>query len=200
MMRMLLLTVFLLLASSAAQAADNDFHCPAPGTKIDTSAGAHLVADTATGFDCHMTNGAEAFTMHAGFANLTNPVESREAAEKLWPLQVGKEAEYTTACENARCVVGTRYHNKLKVAGLEGVTVPAGTYRAYKITIDTISFFEDDKMINRGDSYHARSTMWWAPAVGYTIKYEWKFLSGFTYSSDRHWEATNIVSGSVAAK
>src|SRR3978361_793481 len=144
-MRTHLLIFVLFLLAPAAQAAENEFRCPAAGTKIDTSAGAHLVADAAAGFDCHMQNGADGFTMHAGFANLTNPPESKEAAEKLWPLQIGKETAYTATCDNPRCVAGTRYHNKMKVAGLEGVSTPAGTFRAYKITIDAISFAEDDK-------------------------------------------------------
>jgi hypothetical protein len=193
------LTVFLLPLSTAAHAGDGDFRCPGPGARIDTSAGGHLVADSATGFDCRMLDGVVSFTMHAGFANLKSPAEFKEAAEKLWPLQVGKESEYTSICDNSRCVVGRRYHNRMKVAGMEAVTIPAGTFRAYKITMDVTSFDEDDKAVGRGDSYQARTSFWWAPSIGYTVRYEWKFLAGFTYSSDRHWEAMSIQSGALAA-
>jgi hypothetical protein len=85
--------------SSAAYAGEGDFHCPTPGTQMETSLGGHLGADAGLGFDCRIKEGTKSFTMHAGFANAKNAAAYKDGAEKLWPLQVGKEVEYTTVCQ-----------------------------------------------------------------------------------------------------
>lgn len=185
--------------SPSAFAADGGFHCPAPGTRIETSVGGHLVGTGGdSGYDCLIKNGTKSFWRHAGFTDRKSDAKFKEAAEKLWPLEVGKEAEVVSVCDghgvdNAGCYQGARFRNVIKVAGIEDVTVKAGTFKAYRVTISTDS--SDDVRLAGGinSQWHSVATHWWVPALGYTVKYSYERKEGASFRGDHEWEAVNVA-------
>lgn len=78
------------------------------------------------------------------------------AIDRLWPLAVGKRAE--------AWVFNADWQWKLEwvVTRREMVTVPAGTFEAWLIEHTETSM---------GDGYIARSQTWYAPAIGWNVRF-----------------------------
>ena len=75
----------------------------------------------------------------------------------------------------------TSWYETYTVAGRQRVRVPAGTFDTYVIT-----WKEQGRL---GNDYEAEHTFWYAPAVGYFVKFEAGSALGNTLED---WEATSV--------
>lgn len=89
----------------------------------------------------------------------------QKKAGDLWPLTVGKTGSfYHRGITNGNF---WQVSDSTKVAGIEDVTVPAGTFRTFIIhnTMDNTPWFE------------GKRTCWYAPEVGYCVKDHFRSVS-----------------------
>jgi hypothetical protein len=187
------LTVCAALASLVTARADEqqEFHCPKPGTVIEyTSTGGTVVFGEADGMWCTGTQedgqSWRRYAMLAGAdASWSGFIENH--VERIWPLQLGKEINFTfqgRSSRNASAVDSATpfwYVEKIVVARKEKLTVPAGTFDTWVI--------EDHQEVSRGRVIALR-TYWYAPEVGFAIKYSYHITQGI--GKDIFFEAKSI--------
>jgi hypothetical protein len=82
-----------------------------------------------------------------------------------FPLVAGKTWEGRSTETNAKTGVTRTHILRARVEGLEGVTVPAGTFEAFKIALNTETI-EGDKRTSGTD------VSWYAPEVHRTVRSE----------------------------
>ena len=153
--------------SSAAAAQTAAFTCPAAGTELTMrSAGVEsmIVAGGQEGVVClgKSTSGGKTVDLrtHHGLIGSVDAAGESYARgidlEPLWPLEVGKKV---TATVNGVGYNGQPYTSAVTVtvAAYEKVTVPAGTFDAFRV--------EESKAGEAVPHIH-----WWAPAVGASVK------------------------------
>lgn len=80
-----------------------------------------------------------------------------------WPLEVGKSWTFT----GTQTVAGrtTSVQGAVVIEGYEDITVPAGTFGAFKSVVRTRITAPDGRVFEQAEIY------WWTPAVGNSIKY-----------------------------
>jgi hypothetical protein len=155
------------VVAGAASAQTAEFKCPASGTQFTYKAGPVERINTVTGQDgnvCLLSSisdgKTEALRVHWGLVGSVDTQGESFAAgldmKSLWPLKVGNK---TT---NAVTVIGRdgkSYTSTITmvVAAYEKVTVPAGTFDAFRV-----------EEIKAGST--ARNIHWWAPALAYSVK------------------------------
>ena len=153
---------------------------PPVGTVIQTSAGTYTVTGS-NGYDLVMQKDAKAgggfTTMHGLFqeepANTSS--YSRSEVEGLWPLQVGKRGSTDMITQQGG-------HNlRWEVLRTETVTVPAGTFPTYVI---------EKRERSSDDSYQATEHWWYAPQLGFPVKYEQHLTRGIEKRAP--WELVSI--------
>ncbi|SMF64599.1 hypothetical protein SAMN06265365_12341 [Tistlia consotensis] len=76
----------------------------------------------------------------------------------LWPLEAGKSVDFLQRAGKD----GPVWRHHLEVTGKRGVTTPAGRFETYVIRQSVTS----DK-----GGWKGRSTTWWAPSLGWAVKY-----------------------------
>ena len=75
-----------------------------------------------------------------------------------WPLWVGKSWSVTATGESAQRITQLGYYRR--VTAYEDVTVPAGTFKAFRI----------ETLPGMGVDSAYRLTLWYAPSVSYVVK------------------------------
>jgi hypothetical protein len=144
------------------------YNPPPVGTVIQTSAGTQTVT-AVNGYDVTLQNdvagGGGFTTLHALVQRQPEASTSynRGAVERLWPLQVGKEANLSVVTQGGGRAID------YKVVRTEAVTVPAGTFQTYLI---------EKRERTSDNEYEARERMWYAPQIGYFAKYEQDLIRG----------------------
>jgi len=130
---------------------------PAPAnTVIETTAGRRVV-QAVNGWDVLFDDQG---TVHRSHALLTdglpdqNSIAVRAAAERMWPLTVGKWQTGHSETSDAHAVT----YNVLRT---ENITVPAGAFFTYVVER------RDHAPMSGNDAYR---TMWYAPSVGAMVK------------------------------
>jgi hypothetical protein len=88
-----------------------------------------------------------------------------------WPMMVGKEWKSAYTSENLLEKSSQKYEYRLKVAGLEEVTVPAGTFEAFKIEV--YGAYSGSLLDER----------WYSPRVKHYVK-----LKRYQQDGIREWE------------
>lgn len=88
---------------------------------------------------------------------------SRDKAAGLWPLKVGKSISFS---HGGITTSGNSWSSSddAEVAGIEQVTVPAGTFQTFIIKTS---------MANR-PWFEGKWTCWYAPEIGYCAKTRWQ--------------------------
>ena len=162
--------------------AASNARCPAAGTRISTSIGGLLQFRDGDGLTCPYVNGrGQTFarwgvfwTPSAGVVRLHG-----DELQRLWPLEVGKEVSFvwTEGSESWRF--------SHKVARRETVTIPAGTFDTFVIEISETGL--------NGNSHRSVNRSWYAPKVGYAVKYEYELESGNNADPPRNWVATEVL-------
>ena len=177
-MKPMLAAVVLSLASAGVASAQTaDFKCPAVGTQFAYKGGAFDRVITSTGQDGNvclfssLSDGkTEALRVHWGLVGSVDPQGESFAGgldlKALWPLKVGNKI---TSTVNVVGRDGKRYTATVTVtvAAYEKVTVPAGTFDAFRV--------EESKA---GET--TRNIHWWAPKPANSVKEsfpDWRDLS-----------------------
>ena len=153
--------------AGAASAQTAEFKCPASGTQFTYKAGPAERINTVTGQDGNVclvssiSDGkTEALRVHWGLVGSVDAQGESFAGgldlKSLWPLKVGN----TTT--NSVTVIGRDGKSytstiTLVVAAYEKVTVPAGTFDAFRV-----------EEVKAGST--ARNIHWWTPALAYSVK------------------------------
>jgi hypothetical protein len=153
---------------------------PPVGTVIQTTAGTYTVTGNSS-YDMVLQKDAKA---GGGFTTLHGLVMqepdntssySRREVESLWPMQVGKHASTDMITQQ-----GGR-NLRWDVVRNETVTVPAGTYPTYVI---------EKRERSSDDSYLATERWWYAPQLGFPVKYEQELVRGIERRAP--WELVSI--------
>jgi len=153
-------------AGAAAQTAE--FRCPAPGTELTYRTGGASSVTVVTGQDGNicLLKRSEADGRTQDIKSFWGLIGSVDAAgdsyargvdlKSLWPLKVGNTTRQTVTATGRE---GGTYTSDvtMKVAAYEKVTVPAGTFDAFRV--------EEQKAGDATPHIH-----WWAPAVGFSVK------------------------------
>ena len=168
-MKLFIATVFAAALSfaTAASAQTADFKCPATGTEFTFHSSGADTKSVASGREegvCLMQRGAgdKAVTVRT-YWGLVGSVDAAGESfvrgldlKSLWPLKVGNKTVQTV---NGVGYDGKSYSTNvtITVAAYEKVTVPAGTFDAFRV--------EESKA---GEP--RLRTHWWAPAVSLSVK------------------------------
>jgi hypothetical protein len=141
---------------------------PPVGSVIQTSAGTFTVTGS-SGYDLVLQKDTQAgggfTTLHGLFQREPENTASysRREVESLWPLQVGKRASTDMITQQ-----GGR-NLRWDVVRTETVTVPAGTFPTYVV---------EKRERSSDDSYLANERWWYAPQLGFPVKYEQELVRG----------------------
>jgi len=153
---------------------------PPAGSVIQTSAGTYTVTES-NGYDLVLQKDAQAgggfTTLHGLFQREPENTStySRREVESLWPLQVGKRASTDMITQQ-----GGR-NLRWEVVRTETVTVPAGTFPTYVV---------EKRERSSDDSYLANERWWYAPQLGFPVKYEQELVRGIEKYAP--WELVSI--------
>jgi len=167
------------LARSAAADEQLEFRCPKPGTVIDyTDTGGTITFKAPDGMWCVGTQeDGQPFRRYAMLAGSNSTWSSfiENHVERIWPLRIGKEISFKHQGHSSNQSGGVGadtpfwYEEKIVVARTERLTVPAGTFDTWVI--------EDHQDVARG-GVSALRTYWYAPEVGFIIKYRYHIALG----------------------
>jgi hypothetical protein len=100
------------------------------------------------------------------FFELDPPVELQ------WPLKVGRVATAETRWITHGCPAGCPRRITLSVDKYEDVKVPAGTFKAFRISLESgpPDRFRDQWSRTHPGAWHAALTLWFAPEIGRYVK------------------------------
>jgi len=111
------------------------------------------------------------------FSPVFNPLDQagREIPLLRFPLAVGNSWDHAHDWSSPTGNLKTTTSLSYKVVGIEDVTVPAGTFRAYRL--QSRGFVKDRSTITPIPSdARAEENYWYAPAVKRIVKYEGKHV------------------------
>jgi len=162
-----LIALFATFAAGSVCAQTASFQCPASGTQFSYKGDGLEKVNTASGQDgtvclyASLSNGkTETLRVHGGLVGSIDAQGESFAKgldlKALWPLKVGNKITNTVTIVGRD---GKSYTSTvtMTVVAYEKVTVPAGTFDAFRVE-------ESKAESNRRDIH------WWAPAVSASIK------------------------------
>jgi len=162
----------------------DDWYCPQPGTTVETSAGGYFLFTRGDGARCwyRMRDGSA----NSRYAHLLGGDSAWLAIggaklKDLWPLEIGKTVWFVSNGISSNGYPSTWYET-YRVVGRERVAVPAGTFDTYVI--------EWEEQGREGSSYRAANRFWFAPEVGYFVKFR---AASVPYNTLEDWDATRVV-------
>ncbi|MGE5200889.1 MAG: hypothetical protein ACM3O6_02375, partial [Acidobacteriota bacterium] len=179
------------------ESATAEFHCPAAGTLIRTSANVSFKFTDGKGMICgYLDQYGAARQRYAIFADGFGRLAKHDL-DALWPLKVGNRVEFVVVDNSAPSLSGAwqslDYEEKFTVVGVEPVTVPAGTF-------DTFVVEWREKGTRGAARSEAIITSWYAPRTGYIVKSSVKVLersAADPFANSQYfgldYEATEIV-------
>jgi hypothetical protein len=182
------MVVVALIALTSVSYADDSFHCPKPGTIVTYGSAGSVTFTGQTGLTCEGRSGNTAYRRILGM--IVPAYELEEArAEKLLPLKVGNEIEFTTKMDSSHVIgEGTTSFSmfymriNVKVAREEKLTVAAGTFDALVV---------EQHMLALGHFSGAwMYTYWFVPDLGLTVREKYETRAGG--GPDRVLEATTV--------
>lgn len=113
-------------------------------------------------------------------------------AKYRFPLEVGKQWESRFKTQSGGGVTGHDWRFTVKVEAVEKVTVPAGTFEAFRLRLD--GWYTCNLGCNW--SSRRRETFWYAPAVNYEIKREVEAVAqGTGYWDVQRYELVSFTPG-----
>ena len=181
---------FAVIASSAARA-DDQFHCPPPGTVLTYSDGGSMTITGQIGLICQARNGRGPYDRLLGIAS-TGSSLAQNGGERLFPWRVGTEFEYDHSADASAHVGGSPppgaspivyYHDTVKVVRQEKLVTAAGTFDTFVI--------EQHEIIKNHDIQGAFLwSVWFAPDLGYCVKQTYEVRMGL--GKNTAWEITSI--------
>ena len=157
--------------------------CPRPGTVLQLSNGATLTAVAASGLICQMKSSLSGDFALVGLllrldATHQPAKDGLAAIAGLWPLAAGKTAQYTVSDGSGQWV------DSYAVGAARKVTTKAGTFQAFPVTLT-------EKGAEDGGAATATATSYIAPALGYTVKFDFT-LPGGASDTTHDWELVSV--------
>jgi hypothetical protein len=159
-----------------------DQHLPRPGTVVETSLGGYFRFTYGDGPRCWYRTrsggiearygaflGGDSAWLEQGGLNL----------RRLFPMEVGKQAWFVVEGVTADGYGGS-WDETYTVVGRERIKVPAGTFDTFVV--------EWQELGRRGSLWEATHKFWYAPAVGYIVKFRPAW-----HTSMKSWEATRVT-------
>lgn len=167
----------------ASQRARGALTIAQPGTRVYTSLGGYVEVVDVIGPVIVTANNAGLISNRIGLFLTPDDLEIAEfdaaPLERLWPLRVRNTA-------TVNVVVGEMtWRDTIKVLRAEKISVPAGTF-------DTFVVERREQSHGKGND-EATSTYWFAPSVGFWIKYDYKGDAESTSDRNKPWQAVNIT-------
>lgn len=95
----------------------------------------------------------------------------KKAYAQLWPPEPGKSVEVRLKHKGGNVYVST-----ITVGKMQKVRLAFGTVEAYKFT--------EEMLGTNGSDYRAVHTSYWAPSIGWNVKYDRKSSSGSRYKGE----------------
>jgi hypothetical protein len=182
----------IVLSSAAGADEQQEFRCPKPGTVIEYTEGGGKISFTSQdGMWCVGTGtGGQSWRRYALLAGPGSKFIENHI-ERIWPLQIGKEISFTfqgTSNNTTSSIVGDVpwYTETIRVLRKESLAVKAGVFESWVI---------EDRQDGRGASkvgFTGIGTYWYAPDLGYAVKYTYHVSSGI--GTDKEFEAKAISS------
>jgi len=179
-----------LIVLTSAGHAEDAFHCPKPGTVVTYGKAGSVTFTGQTGLTCEGRSGSTAYRRLLGM--ISPEFELDEAsAQKLLPLKVGSEIEFTTKMGSSHTDgEGTTsfsmffMQSKVKVVRQEKLVTAAGSFDTLMIEhhMDALGHWRGTWMY----------TYWFAPDLGLTLKEKFETRAGG--GSDREFEVSAIKS------
>jgi uncharacterized caspase-like protein len=164
------------------------FRCPTAGTIIETSTGNVLTFIPGKDFRCRFKNQSGTVTERFAMLLAGNSAWINSGGEKLtklWPLRVGNEQWFVYSGTTVSGNPGSWYHT-FTVKRTERLTVKAGTFNTF-----VIEHREQGALGNTADSV---DRYWFAPDVGYFVKYEFSVINARgNYGERKDWEAVRVT-------
>lgn len=155
------------------------FNPPPAKSVIETSAG-RITVDSVNGYDVRVQKRDGGFETHHALLVKEEGGDvsySRRAVEGFWPLRVGKSETINYSTSG-----GAREMN-WKVLRTETVTVPAGTFYTYVIQ-------HLDRAMD--GHYEAVETSWYAPELGYFVRFQQNLVNGTQSQAKPNWELVSF--------
>jgi hypothetical protein len=155
--------------------------CPRPGTVVETSIGGYLRFTYGDGPRCwYRTRSGALDARYAAFLSGDSSWLEKGGSRlrDLFPLEIGKEVWFIVDGVTSSGYA-TSWDETYTVVGRERIRVPAGTFDTY-----VIRWMEWGRLTNDWEATH---TFWYAPAVGYFVKFRAAWHTGM-----KSWEATRI--------
>lgn len=174
----------------AAAAAPTGAFTTRPGAVYENSYGNTLTVTNVWGHHVEFRdqNGNEYLSyalLHTPSARLIGSEGVLQAIDGLWPLAEGKEA--------SAWVYNAEWAWKLswRVLGRETVRVPAGTFETWVVE-------HTEESLQAG--FVGKSRSWYAPAVGWNVRYRSWQERPYSLKKPDEWELTAIPSRTTAAR
>ena len=156
--------MFGVVTNAFAQDLSGEFRAPAVGSKVTYMIdGEETVLEVTKqdGFETRFSNNTGNYGVIQFIPDGARVDYSTSDIESLWPLSVGKSVDYKAAWN------GNSQNKSAKVVAIEDVTVPAGTFKTFRIEVTT-----------RNKWYADEATTWWSPELGIMVKNEGKVTKG----------------------
>jgi hypothetical protein len=158
--------------------------CPAPGTIVETSLGGWLQFGRSEGARCffHSRDGGEGSRYTALLGGDSEWLRQGGARLKeLFPPMTGRRAWFVVNGVSSSGIPASWYE-AYSVGKREQVRVPAGVFDTNVITWEERG--------REGSNWVARHRFWYAPAVGYVVKFE---SDHATRQQMPDWVATRVI-------
>jgi hypothetical protein len=156
--------------------------CPPPGTVVETSLGGYFRFTYGDGPRCwYRTRNGGIEARYGAFlgGDSTWLEQGGLNLRHLFPLEVGKQVSFIVEGVTADGY-GASWDETYTVVGREQVKVKAGTFDTFVI--------EWEELGRRGSLWEATHKFWYAPAVGYIVKFRPAW-----HTRMKSWEATRVT-------
>lgn len=159
-----------------------DLSCPSEGTSIqyvftNSDKKGSTFRSTFNGMDgkkCNYKIGDSARSRYAMFCAAGSDCERNNRLDTFWPLKVGNKASWYYS----------DYTNSFAATAEETLDTKAGQFKTIKVVSEAAN----------KDGFKSQATYWYAPSVGFYVKYEYKVLAGYDKSPAPDFEVVAVKS------
>lgn len=161
------------------------FNPPRIGTRIYPDSGGYYEITAVTGATVNTVNAAARETRWVGLFLVPGDADSKQfdvaVAESIWPLEVGKSVTLNMS-GIARSGSDSAWQETITVVRQEEITTEAGRFQT--VVVET-------RERSLAGSFQSRTTRWYAPEVGFVVKYRREIERGS--GRPRSWTVARIV-------
>jgi hypothetical protein len=167
--------------ASATAGQIGQVRCPAPGVRfVFSNSDAVLISVQDVGnHACRYRSGVTGTSFERILTfNLSSEIvrDNADRIRSIIPLQVGHKTSFHHS--------GGRLHYELSVESYEEAVTPVGRFPAFVLLYREIG-------LTSPSTQHERR-WWYAPSIGYAVKYEYRAVQGAPAAGPRNWELVEI--------